>query len=159
MIETKKKDEFIALGIRLWFAGAVSFMIIWTTQISFDYLDMLFILIITHFVLERYVIIPIIKGSLKTRTSYFINYTKDLLYIRILKALLELFKTLLIVLAVIWTYELLNVAIINIFKLSRDQIVIANEPITYALFYNLYFYLLYYIHTKIIEKRRIKNGF
>lgn len=154
MIESKRKDEIIAFLIRLWVAGAICFMLLWSTQVSFSFLDTLFLLSLSHLFVERYLVTPFIRNAYKTRTSYFKpgRYYKTLT--RIGLGVMELFKMLLIVILVIATYNLLNMTFISMFKLHADTIVLPVEPFSYALIFNIFFYLGYYLHTSIIIKYR-----
>lgn len=143
-----KKEELIALLIRLWAAGAVCFFVFFGTTASLDLFDSLFLGAGIHFLMDKLVVTPVIRGALKTKADLLKKYQQMTMCQRIKRWLYEFFEMLLCVMAVIYTYHGINIFAIKVGFVNMDQVFISVEPFGYAILFTLYYYFFYYIKFK-----------
>lgn len=146
------KDEIKAFLVRLWFAGLICYFVLWGTNISNDYLDLLFLLPLAHFLCDFILTNNIIKLSFKTRLQLAKSYGKMTWFQRIkswLYAFLECFLTVFLVIAL---YQLINKGIIQIKHLNPTAVPLPVEPFLYAVIYVGIYYLFYILKFKVVLK-------
>lgn len=146
------KEEIKACLVRLWFSGLVCYLVLWGTGISRDFLDLLLLLPLSHFICDLLLTNPIIRAVFKTRLNLQKKYKEmnSFQHIKIwLYTYLEIFLSVLIVIGI---YEGLNRLILMISGADKTTIPFPVEPFGYAFIYTLVYYVFYIIRYKFTLK-------
>lgn len=151
----KKKfftDQRIAGIIRWWAIGAVYFFVGWGTGLGAHTtaIDFAFFLILAIGIFEMFVVNPIIFSMFKVKNPISLS-NKDIWY-KVRYRLTYFFKVGLIVLLVIMTYNIINIAGIKLLGLGQDQVLLPGEPILFGAFYMVYYYLIHGFLANIKKK-------
>ena len=64
------KEEIKASLVRLWFAGLVCYLVLWGSSVSNDFLDLLLLLPLAHFLCDVLLTNPIVRAVFKTRLRH-----------------------------------------------------------------------------------------
>ncbi len=127
-------DKRIELFIRFWAAGAVYFFIGWGTGVGLgSVLDFIFVLGIVMAVVEMFVVNPVIRLMLHTKSE--IGYLDTTVLSKVKYRLLYIFKTMIIMAVVIAIYEIINRGTISLLGLPSESVVLPGEPILFGIFY------------------------
>ena len=127
-------DKRIELFIRFWAAGAVYFFIGWGTGVGLgSVLDFIFVLGIVMAVVEMFVVNPVIRLMLHTKSE--IGYLDTTVLSKVKYRLLYIFKTMIIMAVVIAIYEITNRGTISLLGLPSESVVLPGEPILFGIFY------------------------
>lgn len=147
-------DDRIALIIRWWSVGAVYFFIGWGTNLSQrGIIDFVFFLGLTIGVFNMLVINPVIRQLLNTKLVT--RYTDIPIMKKVLFRLGEIFKSMVIVTIMVYIYSLINMVLIDGFKLTESSIPLAGEPISFGILYVVIWSLLNGFISNV--KKRIKE--
>lgn len=144
-------DYKITRVIKWWLAGAVYFFIAWGTQAgSYDYIyDLLFMLALFLFLAMRFIYMPIVDNMFDLQTE---AYGSKTIRYRVMNNLLNFLWNFVAVLLIMLTYNLLNIALIKLFGLPIDTILVPGEPILFGVFYVTYTSGFEKIRNKIIMR-------
>jgi len=157
-IRNRKKEMILEAVIRWWGAGAIYFFIGWGTGLGnqTDPFDFVFILGVATGLFTIAVLDPLIFSMLdierKNGTLYNKKYYERTIVQNISLRSVEIFKSLFIVILVFFTYNFINIGLIKLFSLPVDRVPLPGEPITFGLFYALFFYLLRWVSGLISKK-------
>ncbi len=146
------KEEIKGFLLRLWFSGLVCYLVLWGSNVSNDFLDLLLLLPLAHFLCDLLIANPIIKNVFKTRLYLCKKYSKMNSFQRIktwIYAFLENFLTVLIVIGI---YEGINRLIILIRHLDSTAVPFPVEPFGYAAIYTGIYYIFYVLKFKFTLK-------
>ncbi len=144
------KEEIKASLVRLWFAGLVCYLVLWGSSVSNDFLDLLLLLPLEHFLCDVLLTNPIVRAVFKTRLNLQKKYGEMNSFQRVktwVYAFLEVFLTIAIVIGI---YEGLNRLIILIGGLDKSSVPFPVEPFSYAFIYSVVYYLFYFIKYKFM---------
>ncbi|MDF2698622.1 MAG: hypothetical protein K0Q49_178 [Haloplasmataceae bacterium] len=146
-------DETKGNLLRVWAVGAVYFFIGWGTSFgqADSYLDSIFFLALGITLITILVVNPIIRGMLKTSLDK--KYNETTVSSKVFNRLTIFFESLLIVILIVLTYQLINQILIVVLKLSEEVIVLPVEPFLFSLFYFIYYYLLNKIIFVFIKRK------
>ena len=144
------KEEIKGLLIRLWFAGLVCYLILWGTNSSKDYLDLILFLSIAHLASDLIFSNNIIKGMFKTRLQLMKPYKEMKSFQRIKMWLYSYVENVICVLGVIGIYQLINIIIIKARNLESTAVPLPVEPILYSIIYMIIYCPLYFIKFKFV---------
>ena len=97
------KEEIKASLVRLWFAGLVCYLVLWGSSVSNDFLDLLLLLPLAHFLCDVLLTNPIVRAVFKTRLNLQKKYGEMNSFQRVktwVYAFLEVFLTIAIVIGI-----------------------------------------------------------
>lgn len=128
-------DERLEYLIRWWSVGAVYFFIGWGTGLGnlAGTVDFIFFLGLGIGVFNIVVINPLIRKMLNVRSNK--RYNDTTVFNKVLSRLKEIFKSMLIVLIMVYIYSLINQLLIKALSLSPSQVPFPGEPITFGIMY------------------------
>lgn len=134
-------DERIALIIRWWAAGAIYFFIGWGTGLGKQgsAIDFIFFLGLSIGIMNILIINPVFQKMFNLKSNK--KYTDTSTLEKVKMRLGEIFKSMINVLFIVYTYSLINILLINIFSLSREAVPLPGEPITFGILYVVIFTL------------------
>ncbi len=144
------KEEIKALFIRLWFSGLVCYLVLWGSRVANDFLDLLLLLPLAHFICDLLLTNTIIKAMFKTRLNLHKKYSELKSFQRIkmwVYAFIEVFLTVVLVIGI---YEGINRLIIHIGGLDPSSVPFPVEPFGYAFLYTFVYYIFYFIKYKFM---------
>ena len=96
-------------------------------------LDFIFVLGIVMAVVEMFVVNPVIRLMLHTKSE--IGYLDTTVLSKVKYRLLYIFKTMIIMAVVIAIYEIINRGTISLLGLPSESVVLPGEPILFGIFY------------------------
>ncbi|GKX29421.1 hypothetical protein SH1V18_19010 [Vallitalea longa] len=128
-------DERLEYLIRWWSVGAVYFFVGWGTGLGNQVgtVDFIFFLGLGIGVFNIAVINPLIRKMLNVRSNK--RYNETTVFNKVLTRLKEIFKSMLIVLIMVYVYSLINQLLIKVLSLSPSQVPFPGEPITFGIIY------------------------
>lgn len=149
-------EERFAGIVRWWSAAAVYFFIGWGTGLGAqnNIIDFVFYLGVGIGVMEMFVVMPIIRNMFNTREGFY--WRQKSLWQKVSARLQVFFKSLIIMILVVLTYDVINVMAIKVFALEADQVFLPGEPIIFGLFYLAYYTLITGMVVRL--KDRIKEA-
>lgn len=142
-------DRNISLIIRWWAAGAVYFFIGWGTSLGqqqsvIDFAFMLGLVIGLGNILVINPVFRMLFDSVPRRPPGSNTFSQ-----RISDYLVELIKSVFLVVMVAFIYVVINNILISLLNLSPDAVPLPGEPILFGVFYVIVFVLFEKISTKI----------
>ncbi len=143
-------DNQKAILLRWWGAGAVYFMIgFGMPSIGYEsFIDIMFALGVGLSIMNLLIIEPIIHNMFKTEKHEY--YLDTSISTKVKRRFITIGLNFLIVFLIMYTYEFINIAILNILNLAKGESVpLPAEPILFGVFYVLYFSLFKQILKKI----------
>lgn len=144
------KEEIKAFLVRLWFSGLVCYLVLWGSSISNDFLDLLLLLPLAHFICDMLLINTIIRAIFKTRLSLQKKYSQMKSFQRVKVWVYSFVEIFLSVLIVIGLYEIINRLVILIGGLDKLSVPFPVEPFGYAFIYTVTYYIFYFIKYKFM---------
>lgn len=149
-------DKRIELFIRFWAAGAVYFFIGWGTGVGLgSVLDFIFVLGIVMAIVEMFVVNPIIRLMLHTKSVT--RYMDTTIFNKVKYRLLYILKTMFIMSIVTAIYEIINRGTISLLGLPSETVVLPGEPILFGVFYIITVRLLNTFINNIKDKMKDVN--
>ncbi len=153
----KMTDETKVTLCRWWFVGMVYFLIGFGTSLAntTDPLDLIFALGIGIGVCTVFVFHPIVYHMFnihrrgKMANKAYLNRT---VMENVSLSLREIVRCFFIVVLVFLVYQYINIALIAMFGLAEDVVVLAGEPILFAVFFVLLYNLSDYIVDLVLGK-------
>ncbi|MDE7263726.1 MAG: hypothetical protein K2N64_03605 [Anaeroplasmataceae bacterium] len=142
------KEEIKAFLVRLWFSGLVCYLVLWGSGISNDFLDLILLLPIAHFLCDLLLTNTIVKSAFKTRLNLQKKYKDMNSFQRIKVWIYTYLETLFSVLIVIGIYEGINRLIILIRSADKTTVFFPVEPFGYAFIYTAVYYIFYILKYK-----------
>ncbi len=144
------KEEIKAFLVRLWFSGVVCYLVLWGSNVSNDFLDLMLLLPLAHFVCDLIIVNPLVRGFFKTRLSLQKKYSQMNSFQRIKIWLYTFAEDGVAVLITIGIYEGINRLIIFIANLDKTAVPFAVEPFGYAFIFTLVYYFFYWIKYRFV---------
>lgn len=128
-------EERFAGIIRWWSAAAVYFFIGWGTGLGAQnsIIDFVFFLGLGIGIIEMFVVMPIIRNMFNTREGFY--WRQKSLWQKVGERLKVFVRSLLIMILIVLTYDVINIAAIRLLALEADQVFLPGEPIIFGLFY------------------------
>lgn len=145
-----------AILIKIWFAGAVFFFVGWGLFISStDQLDLMLVLGVVFGAVTDLIVNRIFFFMEREKGEYlpFMMVSRK----KYLGFILNILYGILLCTFVVYTYQVINVAAISIFKLNENIIVLGAEPILFGVFCMVYDMLFIQIKKLIVRKRMKEN--
>ncbi|MDE7095016.1 MAG: hypothetical protein K2O23_00855 [Anaeroplasmataceae bacterium] len=144
------KEEIKAFLVRLWFSGLVCYLVLWGSRVSNDFLDLLLLLPIAHFICDVILTNTIIRAVFKTRLNLQKKYSQMKSFQRVKVWVYSYLEVFLSVLIVIGLYEGINRLVILIGGLDKLTVPFPVEPFGYAFIYTFVYYIFYFIKYKFM---------
>ena len=144
------KEEIKAFFVRLWFSGLVCYLVLWGSGVSRDFLDLLLLLPLAHFICDLLLTNPIIKSVFKTRLNLQKKYSEMNSFQHIKIWLYTYLETFLCVLLVIGIYEGINQFILMITLADKTSVPFPVECFGYAFIYTFVYYIFYFFKYKFM---------
>lgn len=128
-------EERFAGIVRWWSAAAVYFFIGWGTGLGAQssIIDFVFFLGIGIGIMEMFVIMPIIRNMFTTNEGFY--WRQKTMWQKVGARLQVFLRSLLIMILVVLTYDVINILAIRLFALDPDKVFLPGEPIIFGLFY------------------------
>lgn len=155
----KKKfftDEVLARIFRWWAASAMYFFIGWGTGVGYQstVIDFVFFLGVAIALFEMFVVNPVINSVFNVKNP--IKFTDKAIMKKVLYRLRYIAKTMIIVIFVVITYDIINYTAIIVLNLSNEAVFLPGEPIMFGIFYIVYYSLISGLSLNI--KQRMKEN-
>ncbi len=165
-MEKKRMSDKMKISIfRWWFVGAIYFFIAMGTQLASmtDPLDLIFFLGIGIGVTNVFVFHPIIyhmfsikrRGKIQNK-----KYFERGIIANVGLSLAEIFKCLFIVILVFFVYQGINIVLVALLGAGEGAVILAGEPILFALFFVIFYNTLASLVDKVweeVEKSKTTN--
>lgn len=127
-------EKRIVFLIRWWSVGAVYFFIGWGTNLSMtSAIDFVFFLGLSIGIFNMLVVNPIVKHMYGVSSGRIYGET-TLLY-KVRYRLFEILKAMMIVVILLFTYNLINMLAVELLLRDSNQVFLPGEPITFGLMY------------------------
>jgi len=156
-MKTKKifTDDVLARIFRWWAASAIYFFVGWGTSVGFQstVIDFVFFLGIAIAVFEMFIVNPVVNSMFNLKNP--IKFSDKSIMKKVLYRLKYIARTIIILIFVVMTYDIINFSAIILFGLSQETVVLAGEPILFGIFYMIYYTLILGLGTSI--RRRMKE--
>lgn len=154
----KKKfftDDVLARIFRWWAASAMYFFVGWGTGVGYQstVIDFVFFLGVAIAVFEMFVVNPVVNSMFNLKNP--IKFSDKAIMKKVLYRLKYIARTIIIVIFVVITYDIINFSAIILFNLPEETVMLAGEPILFGIFYMIYYTLIIGLGLSI--KRRMKE--
>ena len=149
-------DDVLARILRWWAAAAMYFFIGWGTGVGYQstVFDFVFFLGVAIGIFDMFVVNPIIYSVFNVKNP--IRFTDKSIMKKVIYRLKYIARTMIILIFVVITYDIINFTAIIMFDLSPETIVLPGEPILFGIFYLIYYSLIVGLGLSI--KRRMKEN-
>lgn len=147
-------DDVLARIFRWWAASAMYFFVGWGTSVGFQstVIDFVFFLGIAIAVFEMFVVNPVVNSMFSLKNP--IRYDDTSIMKKVLYRLKYIGKTIIVIVFVVITYDIINFSAIIIFNLPQETVFLAGEPILFGIFYMVYYSLIKGIGLNIARRMK-----
>lgn len=135
-------DQRLANIFRWWSVSAVFFFIGWGTGLGFQStsIDFVFFMGVAIAVFEMFIVNPIIYSMFNVKNP--LRLDGNTIKFKVKYRMIYFFKTIFIVTAVVFTYQIINYGAISLSLVASDKVFLPAEPILFGIFYMCYFLIL-----------------